>query len=64
MAVSCYPCRVCGLPSTGVDTDVVSSECLLGSERRSSERVGDGVDHLPLIAGEVEARLGRLVDDG
>jgi len=43
---------------------MVSSECLLGFERRSSERVGDRVDHLPLIAGEVEARLGRLVDDG
>ena len=64
MAASCYPCRMCRLPSTGVDTSVVPSECLLEVERRSSERVGDGVDHLPWLAGEVEARLGRLMDDG
>jgi len=63
MAVSRYPCRVCGLPTDGVDTYVVCSDCLLGFERRSRERVGDGVDHLPSITGEVEARLRKLLDD-
>ena len=63
MAASRFPCWVCGLPTEGVDTYAVCSECLLGFERRSRERDGDGVEHLPLIAGEVEARLRRLLDD-
>lgn len=63
MAYSRYPCRVCGRPTTGVDTYVVCSDCLLGFERRSRERAGDGVEHLPSIAGDVEARLRKLLDD-
>jgi len=63
MAVSRYPCRVCGLPTSGVDTYVVCSDCLLRFENRSRERDGDGVDHLPSIAGDVEARLRQLLDD-
>jgi hypothetical protein len=63
MAVSRYPCRVCGLLTEGVDTYVICSACLLGFETRSRERSGDGVGHLPSITGEVEARLRRLLDD-
>jgi hypothetical protein len=63
MAVSRYPCRVCGLSIEGVDTYVVCSDCLLVLEMRSRERDGDGVEHMPPIAGEVEARLRRLLDD-
>ena len=63
MAVSRYPCWVCGLPTEGVDRYVVCSDCVLVFERRSRERVGDGAGHLPLIAGEVEARLRKLLDD-
>ena len=63
MAASSFPCWVCGRPTDGVDAYVVCSECLLGLERRSRERVGDGADHLPPIAGDVEARLRKLLDD-
>ena len=63
MAVSRYPCWVCGLPTEGVDSYVVCLDCLLGFEMRSQERARDGVEHLPLIAGDVEARLRKLVDD-
>ena len=42
---------------------MVCSECLLAFERRSRERIGDGVDHLPPIAGDVEVRLRKLLDD-
>jgi hypothetical protein len=63
MAASRFPCRVCGRATDGVDTYAVCLECLLGFEMRSRERVGDGVDHLPPIAGDVEAELRRLLDD-
>jgi len=63
MAASPYPCLVCGLPTQGVDTYVVCSDCVLRLEMRSRERDGDGVEHLPLIAGDVEARLRKLLDD-
>jgi hypothetical protein len=63
MAVSRYPCRVCGLPTDGVDTYVVCSDCLLRYERRFREQDGDGVGHLPSIDGEVEVRLRKLLDD-
>ena len=63
MALSRYPCRVCGLPTHGVDTYVVCSDCLLRFERRSRERAGDGVSHLPSIDGDVESRLRKLLDD-
>ena len=63
MAASPYPCRVCGLPTMGVDTYVVCADCVLRFERRSRERDGDGVEHLPSIAGDVEARLRKLLDD-
>jgi hypothetical protein len=63
MAVSRYPCRVCGQLTEGVDTYVVCSGCLLRVEMRSRERVGDGVQHLPRIAGETEARLRKRLDD-
>ena len=63
VAASRFPCWVCGLPTEGVDAYVVCSDCLLTYERRSRERAGDGVDHLPLIAGEAEARLRKLLDD-
>jgi len=46
-----------------VDAYVVCPACLLGFEMRFRERVGDGVDHLPSIAGDVEARLRQLLDD-
>jgi hypothetical protein len=63
MAVSRYPCRVCGQPTEGMDTYVVCSGCLLRVEMRSKERDGDGVDHLSPITGETEARLRKLLDD-
>jgi hypothetical protein len=58
-----YPCRVCGRPTEGVDAYVVCSDCVLDFEMRARERVGDGVQHLPRIAGETEARLRKLLDD-
>ena len=63
MAASRYPCWVCGLLTEGVDRYAVCPKCLLGFEMQSRDRVGDGVDHLPLIAGDVGARLRRLLDD-
>ena len=63
MAVSRYPCRVCAQFTEGVDTYVVCSGCLTRFEMRFRERVGDGVDHLPPVTGDVEARLRRLLDD-
>ncbi|HZO28422.1 MAG TPA: hypothetical protein VFH48_20800 [Chloroflexota bacterium] len=63
MAPSSFPCRVCGQATQGVDAYVVCPACLLGFEMRFRERVGDGVDHLPSIAGDVEARLRQLLDD-
>jgi len=63
MAATRYPCWMCGLPTLGADTYVVCSDCLLVFEMRSRERAGDGVDHLPLFDGEVEARLRKLLDD-
>ena len=63
MALSSVPCRVCGQAIQGVDAYVVCSACLQGLEMRFRERVGDGVDHLPVIVGDVEARLRQLLDD-
>ena len=63
MAASRFPCRVCGRATDGVDTYVVCSACLLGFETRFRGRVGDGLDHLPPIVGDVEARLRQLLDD-
>jgi hypothetical protein len=54
---------VCGQATEGIDAYVVCSACLLGFEMRSRERAGDGVDHLPMIVGDVEARLRKLLDD-
>jgi hypothetical protein len=42
---------------------VICADCLLALEMRSRERDGDGVQHLPPIMGETEARLRRLLDD-
>jgi len=35
----------------------------LAFEQRYRERIGDGVRHLPPIAGETEASLRKLLDD-
>ena len=58
-----FPCRSCGLSIEGVDAYVVCSDCILVLEMRFRESIGDGVQHLPQIAGETEARLRRLLDD-
>jgi len=58
-----FPCRSCGLSTEGVDTYVVCSDCILALELRFRESIGDGVQHLPQITGETEARLRRLLDD-
>jgi hypothetical protein len=63
MAVSRFPCRVCGQLTDGADTYVVCSDCTLAFERRFRESIGDGVRHLPPITGETEAHLRKLLDD-
>jgi hypothetical protein len=63
MAASHFPCRVCEQPTEGVDTYVVCSDCSLHFEMRFRERVGDGVQHLPHVTGDIEVRLRRLLDD-
>jgi hypothetical protein len=63
MPASRFPCRACGLPTDGVDTYVICSDCTLDFEMRFRETSHDGVQHLPEITGEIEARLRRLLDD-
>jgi hypothetical protein len=63
MPASRFPCRACGLSTEGFDTYVICSDCTLAFERRFRETVHDGVQHLPQISGETEARLRRLLDD-
>jgi hypothetical protein len=63
MRSSRFPCRVCGMPTSGTDTYVVCSDCLLRFEKLSRHRAGDGTEHLPPITGVVEARLRKLLDD-
>ena len=73
MATSYFPCRVCGQSTEGVDAYVVCAACAAEYERRAGERLGEaGLSpqapssapaHLPLTAGEVEARLRKLLDD-
>jgi hypothetical protein len=63
MPASRYPCRACGLLTEGVDTYVICSACTLDFEMRYREAVRDGVQHLPPITGDIEARLRRLLDD-
>ena len=63
MAPSSFPCQVCRQATHGVDAYVVCSACLLGLEMRFREHVGEGVDHLTPIAGDVEVRLRKLLDD-
>ena len=58
-----FPCRACGLSTESVDVYVVCEDCLAALEMRYRERTGDGVQHLPPITGETEARLRRLLDD-
>jgi hypothetical protein len=62
MATPRFPCRVCGRPTAGIDAYVACADCLLEYERLARERDGDGVTHLPEIAGEVEERLRQLID--
>jgi hypothetical protein len=63
MTASRFPCRACGLATEGVDTYVICSDCTLGFEMRFRETIGDGVQHLPPIAGETEARIRKMLDD-
>jgi hypothetical protein len=58
-----FPARVCGRPAAGVDAYVICTNCLLRFERRSRERDGDGIRHLPEIAGETAERLRRLIGE-
>ena len=58
-----FPCRACGLPTEGVDTYVICSDCTLDFEERFRESACDGAEHLPPITGETEVRLRRLLDD-
>ena len=60
---SYFPCRACGLPTEGVDSFVICSDCALDFELRFREsRRDDAEDQVP-ITGEIEARLRRLVDN-
>jgi hypothetical protein len=73
MTASRFPCRVCGQSTEGVDVYVVCSDCVAEYDRRAVEGPGDDVRsaylpptgpvHLPLTAGEVEARLRKMLDD-
>jgi len=63
MSGSHFPCRVCGQPTIGIDTYVVCEGCSSDFEMRSRERIGDGIQHLPPITGEIEERLKKLLDD-
>jgi hypothetical protein len=73
MAVSRYPCRVCGRATDGEDTYVICDSCLADlepppSEPRSADaefssvRLGGSLP-IPLSPDEVEERLKRLLDD-
>jgi hypothetical protein len=73
MTRSRFPCRVCGQSTDGVDVYVVCSDCVAEYEQRARDRPGgDGWStalppgcstQAPLTAGEVEARLRKLLDD-
>ena len=73
MTPSRFPCRLCGQSTEGVDAYVVCSDCVFEFEQHAAERPGaDGrmpfvapTDPLalPLSAGEMEARLRKLLDD-
>ena len=68
MAVWRYPCRVCGLPTDGMDTYVICSGCLseLDLEARYDQRHQaslDGPVEATLTASEAEARIRKLLDD-
>jgi len=73
MTPSRFPCRLCGQSTEGVDAYVVCSDCVAEYEQYAAERLG-GDDRmpfvppadpvaLPLTAGEMEARLRKLLDD-
>ena len=73
MTRSRFPCRVCGQSTDGVDVYVVCSDCVTEYEQRARDRLGDDgrspclppscSTQVPLTAGEVEARLRKLLDD-
>lgn len=58
-----FPCRACGLPTEGVDTYVICSDCALDFELRFGDARHDGAKHLAPITGDIEARLRQLLDD-
>ena len=73
MTPSRFPCRLCGQSTDGVDAYVVCSDCVAEYEQHAAERQGeDGRSRflsptdpttLSLTAGEMEARLRKLLDD-
>ena len=73
MAASRFPCRVCGQSTEGIDLYVVCSDCVAEYEQQARDRLGDDgrfpslpptySTQAPLTAGEVEARLRKLLDD-
>lgn len=73
MTPSRFPCRLCGQSTDGVDAYVVCSDCAADFERHAAERPSDDGRSpfvapadplvLPLSAGEMEARLRKLLDD-
>ena len=58
-----FPCRACGLPTEGVDTYVICSDCAFDFDQQCRESSRDGAEHLTPITDETEARLRRLLDD-
>ena len=73
MTPSRFPCRLCGQSTEGVDGYVVCLDCVDEYDRHAAEWQGlDGRSSfasstdplaLPLTAGEMEARLRKLLDD-
>ena len=73
MTASRFPCRVCGQSTEGVDVYVVCSDCVAEYEQHAVDRLTeDGQSqYLPStcstqaspMAGELEARLRKLLDD-